>query len=144
MNKADVRKLIYSTDVYVIDLTYDGQTRKAVLKDLQFHPVSDAVLHIDLLEVSEDKPVVVEIPVHLEGHAVGVKAGGKLYLSMKKVKVKGLYKIKVRDCEFENYELVNAKDLVIAGVRTTRNAAAAAATEEGEEGAAEEAAPAAE
>ena len=81
---------------------------------------------------------------------------------MKKVKVKGLYKdipetillnvdkleigktIKVRDCEFENYELVNAKDLVIAGVRTTRNAAAAAATEEGEEGAAEEAAPAAE
>ncbi len=162
VNKADVRKLIYSTDVYVIELTYDGQTRKAVLKDLQFHPVSDAVLHIDLLEVSEDKPVVVEIPVHLEGHAVGVKAGGKLYLSMKKVKVKGLYKdipetillnvdkleigktIKVRDCEFENYELVNAKDLVIAGVRTTRNAAAAAATEEGEEGAAEEAAPAAE
>ena len=151
--KALLRKLIYSTDVYVIELTYDGQTRKAVLKDLQFHPVSDAVLHIDLLEVSEDKPVVVEIPVHLEGHAVGVKAGGKLYLSMKKVKVKGLYKvdkleigktIKVRDCEFENYELVNAKDLVIAGVRTTRNAAAAAATEEGEEGAAEEAAPAAE
>ena len=89
---ADVRKLIYNTDVFVIDLTYDGQTRKAVLKDLQFHPVNDSVLHIDLLEVSEDKPVVVEIPVHLEGHAVGVKAGGKLYLSMKKVKVKGLYK----------------------------------------------------
>ena len=131
MNKADVRKLIYSTDVYVIDLTYDGQTRKAVLKDLQYHPVSDAVLHIDLLEVTDDKPVVVEIPVHLEGHAVGVKAGGKLYLSMKKVK------IKVRDCQFDNYELVNAKDLVIAGVRTTRNAAAAAATEEAEGEAAE-------
>ena len=155
VNKADVRKLIYSTDVYVIDLTYDGQTRKAVLKDLQYHPVSDAVLHIDLLEVTDDKPVVVEIPVHLEGHAVGVKAGGKLYLSMKKVKVKGLYKdipetillnvdnleigktIKVRDCQFDNYELVNAKDLVIAGVRTTRNAAAAAATEEAEGEAAE-------
>ena len=91
VNFADVRKLIYSTDVYVIELTYDGQTRKAVLKDLQFHPVSDAVLHMDLLEVSDDKPVVVEIPVHLEGHAVGVKAGGKLYLSMKKVKVKGIY-----------------------------------------------------
>lgn len=144
MNFSDVRKLIYSTDVYVIDLTYDGQTRKAVLKDLQFHPVSDAVLHIDLLEVTDDKPVIVEIPVHLEGHAVGVKAGGKLYLSMKKVKVKGLYKdipetimlnvdnleigktIKVRDCHFDNYELVSAKELVIAGVRATRNSAAAA------------------
>ena len=162
VNFADVRKLIYSTDVYVIELTYDGQTRKAVLKDLQFHPVSDAVLHMDLLEVSEDKPVVVEIPVHLEGHAVGVKAGGKLYLSMKKVKVKGLYKdipetiilnvdnleigktIKVRDCQFDNYELVNAKDLVIAGVRTTRAAANAATEEEGEGEAAGEDAPAAE
>ena len=130
VNFADVRKLIYSTDVYVIELTYDGQTRKAVLKDLQFHPVSDAVLHMDLMEVSEDKPVVVEIPVHLEGHAVGVKAGGKLYLSMKKVKVKGLYKdipetimlnvdkleigkaIKVRDCQFDNIELVSAKSLL--------------------------------
>ena len=163
VNFADVRKLIYSTDVYVIDLTYDGQTRKAVLKDLQFHPVKDNVLHIDLLEVSEDKPVVVEIPVHLEGHAVGVKAGGKLYLSMKKVKVKGLYKdipetiilnvdnleigkaIKVRDCQFDNYELVNAKDLVIAGVRTTRAAANAVAEgEEGEEAAATEGEAAAE
>jgi len=150
VNFADVRKLIYSTDVYVIDLNYDGQTRKAVLKDIQFHPVSDAILHIDLMEVNDEKPVVVEIPVHLEGHAVGVKAGGKLYLSMKKVKVKGLYKdipetillnvdnleigktIKVRDCEFENYELASAKELVIAGVRATRNSAAAAATEDGE------------
>ena len=108
---------------------------------------------MDLLEVSDDKPFVVEIPVHLEGHAVGVKAGGKLYLSMKKVKVKGLYKdipetimlnvdkleigktIKVRDCKFDNFELVSAPDLVIAGVRTTR--AAANAVVEGEEGEAE-------
>ena len=107
-----------------------------------------------MTEVNEDKPVVVEIPVHLEGHAVGVKAGGKLYLSMKKVKVKGLYKdipetillnvdnleigktIKVRDCQFDNYELVSAKELVIAGVRATRNSAAAAATD-GEDEAAE-------
>ena len=163
VNAADVRKLIYSTDVFVIDLTFNGQTRKAVLKDLQFHPLSDAVLHIDLLEVYEDKPVVVEVPVHLTGFAIGVKAGGKLYLSMKKVRVRGLYKdipetivlsvdeleigktIKVGDCKYDNFELVNAKELVICGVRTTRNAAAAAATEEGEEAAAEGAeAPAAE
>jgi len=99
--------------------------------------------------------------VHLEGHAVGVKAGGKLYLNMKKVKVKGLYKdipetilinvdsleigktIKVRDCQFDNFELVNAKDLVIAGVRTTRAAANAATEGEEAEGEAAEA-PAAE
>jgi len=150
VNRTDVRKLIYSPDVFVIDLTYDGQTRKAVVKDVQFHPVNDSILHIDLMEVNDEKPVVVEIPVHVEGHAVGVKAGGKLYLSMKKVKVKGIYSdipetimvnvddlqighaIKVGDLKFDKFELVSAKELVIAGVRTTRAAAAAAAEGEGE------------
>ena len=103
------------------------------------------------------------VPVALEGHAVGVKAGGKLYLSMKKVKVKGLYSdipersvvnvedikighsIKVSDLHFDKYELVSSKDLVITGVRATRAAAQAAATEETEEGTEEAAeAPAAE
>ena len=57
----------------MIDLSYCGKSCKAVLKDIQFHKVTDAILHIDLLEVNDEKPVVVEIPVHLEGHAVGVK-----------------------------------------------------------------------
>ena len=153
VNAADVRKLIYTPEIYVIDLTFDGQTKKAVLKDIQFHAVSDAIMHIDLLEVYEDKPVTMEVPVHVEGHAVGVKAGGKLYLSMKKVKVRGLYNklpetimvnvsdlqigyaIKVRDMQFDDYELVSAKELVICGVKATRASANAAATEEGEEAA---------
>ncbi len=153
VNAADVRKLIYTPEIYVIELTYDGQTKKAVLKDIQFHAVSDAIMHIDLLEVYEDKPVTMEVPVHVEGHAAGVKAGGKLYLSMKKVKVRGLYSkmpetimvnvsdlqighaIKVRDLQFDDYELVSAKDLVICGVKATRASANAAATEEGEEAA---------
>lgn len=148
VNKADVRKLIYTPEVFVIDLTYDCITKKAVLKDIQFHPVTDAILHIDLMEVNDKKPVVVEVPVHVEGHAAGVKAGGKLYLSMKKVKVKGIYtdipetviinveklqigqSIKIADLKFDNFELANAKELVVAGVRTTRAAAAAAAAEE--------------
>ena len=148
VNKADVRKLIYTPEVFVIDLTYDGITKKAVLKDIQFHPVTDAILHIDLMEVNDKKPVVVEVPVHVEGHAAGVKAGGKLYLSMKKVKVKGIYtdipetviinveklqigqSIKIADLKFDIFELANAKELVVAGVRTTRAAAAAAAAEE--------------
>ncbi len=147
---ADIRKLIYSPDVFAIELTFNGQTRMAVLKDIQFHKVSDAILHIDLLEVNDKKPVIVEVPVHIEGHAAGVKAGGKLYLNLKKVKVKAIYTqipetimvdvtecaighaIKVGDLHFDNFELVNPKDLVIAGVRTTRAAKAAAETEEAE------------
>ena len=153
----DVRKLIYTPEVYVVDLNLNGVEKKAVLKDIQWHPINDSILHLDFLEVNEQKPVVVEIPVKIGGHAVGVKAGGKLYLSMKKVKVKGIYTdiperivvnvdniaighaIKVGDLKFDKYELANAKDLVITGVRATRAAAAAAAESEenGEEAAAE-------
>ncbi|MBQ2164832.1 MAG: 50S ribosomal protein L25 [Muribaculaceae bacterium] len=157
VNIGDVRKLIYTPEVYVVDLNIGGVEKKAVLKDIQWHPINDSILHLDFLEVNEQKPVVVEIPVKIEGHAVGVKAGGKLYLSMKKVKVKGIYTdiperivvnvdniaighaIKVGDLKFDKYELANAKDLVITGVRATRAAAAAAAESEenGEEAAAE-------
>lgn len=143
-----IRKLIYTPDIHVIDLTVNGVEKKAVVKDIQFHPVNDSILHIDLLQVYEDKPVVVEVPVHLEGHAVGVKAGGKLFLGMKKVKVKGLYKnipetllinvsdvnigqaIKVGQLHYDEFELASAKELVICGVRATRASAAAAASEE--------------
>ena len=152
VNFSDIRKLVYTPEVFVVDLNLNGVQKKAVLKDIQWHPVNDSILHLDFLEVTEDKPVIVQIPVKVEGHAVGVKAGGKLYLSMKKVKVKGIYTdiperivvnvndiaighaIKVGDLKFDKFELANAKDLVITGVRATRAAAAAAAeAEEGEE-----------
>lgn len=158
VNFSDIRKLVYTPDVYAVALNLNGVEKMAVLKDVQYHPVNDSILHMDFLEVSKDKPVVVAIPVKIEGHAVGVKAGGKLYLSMKKVKVKGIYtdiperivvnvddiaighSIKVGDLKFDKFELASSKDLVITGVRATRAAAAAAAeaeTEEGEENAAE-------
>ena len=158
VNFSDVRKLIYTPDVYVVALNLNGVEKMAVLKDIQWHPVNDSILHLDFLEVTNEKPVVVPVPVKIEGHAAGVKAGGKLFLSMKKVKVKGIYTdiperivvnvdniaighaIKVGDLKFDKFELANAKDLVITGVRATRAAAAAAAeaeTEEGEENAAE-------
>ena len=88
----DILKLIYTPDVFVIDLTVGDKEMKAVLKEVQFHPVKDQVLHIDFLHVYEDVPVVVEIPVRLEGLAKGVKAGGKLSLDLRKLKVKALYK----------------------------------------------------
>ena len=136
-----VRKLVYTPDVFAIELEVNGKKRMAVLKDIQFHPVKDTILHIDLLEVSENKPVVIEVPVKLEGHAEGVKAGGKLTLSMKKLKVRaipervvinvdslGLGKsLAVGDLHFEGLELVNAKNAVVCAVQLTRAARGAAA-----------------
>ena len=155
VNFGDIRKLVYTPDVYVVALNLNGVEKMAVLKDIQWHPLNDSILHLDFLEVTNEKPVVVSIPVAIEGHAAGVKAGGKLYLSMKKVKVKGIYteiperivvnvdniaighSIKVGDLKFDNFEMASSKDLVITGVRATRAAAAAAAeAEEGEEDAA--------
>ncbi len=140
-----VRKLVYTPDIFAIELEVNGEKRMAVLKDLQFHPVKDNILHMDLLEVSENKPVVIEVPVKLEGHAEGVKAGGKLNLSMKKLKVKAPYTavperlvinvdnlglgktMAVGDLHFEGLELVNAKNAVVCGVALTRAARGAAA-----------------
>lgn len=73
-----VRKLIYTPEIFAIDLDINGEKKTAVLREVQFHPVKDNILHIDLLEVKADKPVVMSVPVKLEGHAEGVKAGGKL------------------------------------------------------------------
>ncbi len=140
INKEDVRKLIYTPEIFVIDLTVNGETKKAVLKDIQFHPVTDEILHIDFLEVSENKPVVMEVPVALEGHAEGVKAGGKLTLSMKKLKVKAIYNaipekivvnidniklgqsLKVGALHYEGLELINSKNAVVCAVQLTRAA----------------------
>ncbi len=140
-----VRKLIYTPDIYAVELTYNGETKMAVLKELQFDPVKDTLLHMDLLEVTDKKPVVIEVPVKLEGHAEGVKAGGKLSLSMKKIKVKAIYSaipervvinvdnlglgktMQIGDLHFEGLELVNAKNAVVCAVQLTRAARGAQA-----------------
>ena len=155
----DILKLIYTPDVFVIDLTVGDNVMKAVLKEVQFHPVKDQVLHIDFLHVYEDVPVVVEIPVRLEGLAKGVKAGGKLSLDLRKLKVKALYKhlpetlnidvtkvalgksIQVGELSFENLEILNPNEAVVCRVQTTRVVADAVLDAEEEE--AEEAAEAA-
>lgn len=140
-----VRKLVYTPDIFVIDLTIGGKKVKAVLKDIQFHPVKDTILHMDFLEVYEDKPITMEVPVKLEGHAEGVKAGGKLQLSMKKLRVKAIYSniperlvinidnlglgktLQVGELNFEGLELTNAKNAVVCAVNLTRAARGAAA-----------------
>lgn len=144
----DVRNLIYTPDIFEIDLNVDGKEHKAVMKDLQFQPVKDTVLHIDFLEVFPGKPIVMEVPVRVEGHAEGVRAGGKLQLVMRKLKVKAPYteiperlvvnvdklglgqSLAVGDLHFEGLELVNAKNAVVCAVQLTRAARGAAAKAE--------------
>ncbi len=140
-----VRKLVYTPDIFAIELDVNGEKRMAVLKDIQFHPVKDNILHIDLLEVSDKKPVTIEVPVKIEGHAEGVKAGGKLTLSMKKLRVKAIYTeipermiinvdhlglgktIQIGDLHFDGLELMNAKNAVVCAVQLTRAARGAQA-----------------
>lgn len=140
-----VRKLIYTPDIFAIELEINGETRMAVLKDIQFHPVKDTILHMDLLEVNDKKPVTIEVPVKIEGHAAGVKAGGKLTLSMKKLKVKAIYTeipermvinvddlglgqtLQIGQLHFDGLELMNAKNAVVCAVQLTRAARGAAA-----------------
>ena len=140
-----IRKLVYTPDIFVIDLTIGEKKVKAVLKDIQFHPVKDTILHMDFLEVYDDKAITMEVPVKLEGHAEGVKAGGKLQLSMKKLRVKALYNLiperlvinidnlglgktlQVGELSFEGLELMNAKNAVVCAVNLTRAARGAAA-----------------
>ncbi len=141
----DVRKLIYTPDIFAVELTVNGEKRNAVLREVQFHPVKDTILHIDFLEVNDKKPVVVEVPVKLEGHAEGVKAGGKLTLSMKKIRVKAPYTaipervvinidnlglgktLQIGELHFDGLELMNAKNAVVCAVQLTRAARGAAA-----------------
>lgn len=142
---SDVRKLIYTPEIFLVDLTIDGKPCKAILKDLQFHPVTDNLLHIDFLQVFENKPIVIEVPVVLDGLAEGVKAGGKLSLDSRKLKVKALYNnvpeklhidvtnlalgksIQVGQLAFDGLELLNAKNAVVCRVQLTRAARGAMA-----------------
>ncbi|GFZ39976.1 50S ribosomal protein L25/general stress protein Ctc [Bacteroides nordii] len=141
-----LRNLVYTPHIYVVDLIIDGKKVNAILKDIQFHPVKDNILHVDFYQIDEAKPIVMEVPVQLEGLAEGVKAGGKLVLQMRKLKVKALYNtipeklivnvshlglgktVKVGELSYEGLELLNAKEAVVCAVKLTRAARGAAAT----------------
>lgn len=145
VKSSDVNKLIYTPDIHLVELTIEGKTYQAILKELQFHPVTDNILHIDFLEVFENKPIVIEVPVVLDGLAEGVKAGGKLSLDIRKLKVKALYNdipdklhidvsslqlgksIQVKQLSFDKLELLNAQNAVVCRVQLTRAARGAMA-----------------
>ncbi len=140
-----LRNLVYTPHIYVVDLNIDGKVINAIMKDIQFHPVKDTILHVDFYQIDEAKPIVMEVPVALEGLAEGVKAGGKLSLQTRKLKVKAFYNlipekltidvtnlglgktIKVGELSYEGLELINAKEAVVCAVKLTRAARGAAA-----------------
>ena len=141
----DVRKLIYTPEIFVVELNIDGKAYKAILQESQFHPVTDKILHLDFLEVSENKPVVMKVPVVSVGHAEGVKACGKLIQNVRRLKVKAVYtdipetlqvnvetlglnkSIQVKDLSFDKLELLDNPQNVVLTVKPTRAAAAAMA-----------------
>lgn len=141
----NLRNLVYTPHIYVVNLDIDGKQIKAILKDIQFHPVKDTILHVDFYQIDEKKPIVMEVPVQLEGLAEGVKAGGKLTLQMRKLKVKALYNvipekltvnvahlglgktIQVLELKFDNLEVLSAKEAVVCAVKLTRAARGLAA-----------------
>jgi len=140
-----LRNLVYTPHIYVVNLEIDGKVVNAILKDIQFHPVKDTILHVDFYQIDESKPIVMEVPVQLEGLAEGVRAGGKLALQLRKLKVKALYNtiperlkvdvtplglgktIKVGELHYDGLELMNAKAAVVCAVKLTRAARGAQA-----------------
>lgn len=145
VTEKDLMKLLYTPKVYLVNITIDGKSYKTAMREIQFHPVSDKVLHIDFYQVSEEKPVVMEVPVKLTGFAAGVKLGGKLIQVMRKLKVRAIpanlpdelvvdvtplelgKSMKVKELGFEGFEIVNSPEVVVANVKITRDARAAAA-----------------
>jgi large subunit ribosomal protein L25 len=141
------KPIVYTAEFMKAEVKVDGKSYTCILKDLQFDKVSDALLHIDFLELVEDKKVVATLPLHLSGVSVGVKGGGKLVVKMKSLKVKALPKdlresitvdisnlelngnIRVQDVNVENMEILNSPRIPIASVVMTRQLKQDEATE---------------
>jgi large subunit ribosomal protein L25 len=149
----DFRKLVYTPDTFVVELDIDGTVTKAIMQDIQFHPVTDKILHIDFLEVFDNKAITVSIPVNLNGTAIGVKNGGNLMFRRSKIITKGLVAnlpnsielniehlnigmfTYIKDITVEGCELIAPGNSVVVGVKTARTVVEEEVEEEVEEGA---------
>lgn len=140
VTEKELKKIIETPNVYLINIEFEGKSVDCVLQDIQYHPVSDRPIHVDFLEINDQKPVKIQVPVKLTGFAEGVKQGGKLSLNMRRLKVKAIAAnlpdfveiditnlklgktIKVGELSFDNIELLDAKNAVVVAVRLTRAA----------------------
>ncbi len=147
----DFGKLIFTPETFIVELLIGEEKVKCILQDVQYHPVSDRVIHADFLRVIEGKEVKVAVPVKVTGAAKGVIAGGKLVTMMRKLRVQGLEEnlpesldvdvtelmigqsIKVEEIEVENVKILEVPSNVVVGVRTTRAAVSAAAASQDED-----------
>ena len=136
----DFRKLVYTSDVFLVELDIDGTKFSAIMQDIQFHPVTDKILHIDFLQVFDDKEITVSIPVKLTGLSIGVRNGGNLMHRRKSIITRALPAnlpdaitidisdlkigmfVYIKDLRSDVYEFLAADNSVVVGVKTARNA----------------------
>ena len=152
----DFRNIVNTPDVYVVELDISGNKTRAIMKDIQFHPVTDRILHIDFLEVFEDKEITISIPVILNGLSIGVRNGGNLMFRRRKIITRGLIDkmpdaieldiehlkigqfIYIKDLDQDGCEFLAPDNSVVVGVKTARAAIEEEVEEdeelEGEEG----------
>ncbi len=134
----DFRHMVYTPNAYIVEINLNGKLHKAVMKDLQFHPVNDHLVHIDFVEVFEDRPVVMEIPIKLTGAAIGLKDGGKPRQRRRVLKVRGFLKdlpdkleiditevkigdvIKIGDLKFDNLDILDPVRSMIYSIVSSR------------------------
>ncbi len=138
VSAADLKAVVYTPVVHFIDLDIAGTKTQAIIKDIQFHPLTEQLLHVDFLQFDENKPIAIEIPVKLTGTSPGVKVGGKLVQKLRKLRIKGLPKdhldnievsieelevgksVRVRDIKLDNLQITNAQEDTIVSVTTSR------------------------
>ena len=150
------KDLVFSHEIAFVKIDVEGKEYNAILQDIQYHPVSDNIMHADFLELVEGKQIVMGVPVKTTGTAPGILAGGKLQTKLRKIKIKALPEdmpeaitldiselnignsIKVKEVEVEKASLLDAPNAVVVAVKVTRAAVSADMAEEGEEGEATE------
>ena len=148
VNEKEINKIYFTPHVYLVNINIDGVEHKAIVKEVQCHPVKDNVLHVDFYEVVANRPIVVGVPIAPKGLAEGVRAGGKLMAMIRKINVKATYdlipekldidvtnlglgkSIKVGDLSFEGLEIATPKEVIVCSVKATRASRSAAATAE--------------
>ncbi len=145
VDNIELEKVVYTPDAFRFNFEIDGKTYPTIIKDMQFHPVTDKIQHLDMLQLFDDKPVTVELPVRTTGNSIGVRNGGRLAINFRRLMVRGLpndlpeaivaditnLKIgdaaRVRDLNIEGCEILAADNAVVVDVKKTRAAMAAAA-----------------
>lgn len=148
ISEKELKPLVYSPEVFFAKIDVGGSTYTGVLKDIQFHPVTDSIMHIDFLEVVDGKPLKVALPVKVTGNSAGVRAGGKLVVNVRKLRVEAKPEnmpdeitidisdlnigdvLRISNLDIPNVTFLEAANVVIAGVRMTRNAKSAQAAAE--------------